>query len=95
MQDPACKKTAQPFCQYDSELVAKGVKIEDCDLSNADAVCSALSGEWDVVIDNNNKDANFAEKLILGCLQSSCFTCHPVACTRSALKVELWKRRLR
>ena len=42
------------------------MKIEDCDLSNADAVCSALSGEWDVVIDNNNKDANFAERLITG-----------------------------
>ena len=91
LQDPACKKTAQPFCQYDSELVSKGVKIEDCDLSNADAVCSALSGEWDVVIDNNNKDANFAERLITGVSTKQLFTCHPVACTRSAPKVELWK----
>jgi|TARA_A100001015_G_scaffold139666_1_gene154860 nucleoside-diphosphate-sugar epimerase len=66
LQDPACKRTSQPFCEYDSEIIAKGVKVEDCDLSNADAVCGALPGEWDVVIDNNNKDASFAEKLASG-----------------------------
>lgn len=66
LQDPAAKKETQPFCQYDTDLIAKGVKVEDCDLSNADAVCGALPGDWDVVIDNNNKDADFAEKLASG-----------------------------
>ena len=42
LQDPAAKKETQPFCQYDTDLIAKGVKVEDCDLSNADAVCGAL-----------------------------------------------------
>lgn len=45
LQDPACKRTAQPFCQYDSDLVGKGVKISDCDLSDAGAVCGALPGK--------------------------------------------------
>ena len=44
LQDPACKRTTQPFCQYDSDLVAKGVKISDCDLADVGAVCSALPG---------------------------------------------------
>lgn len=46
LQDPACKRTTQPFCQYDSDLVAKGVKISDCDLSDAGAVCGALPGKY-------------------------------------------------
>ena len=44
LQDPACKRSSQPFCQYDVDLVPKGVQISDCDLADAEAVCKALSG---------------------------------------------------
>lgn len=64
LQDPACKKTTEPFCSYDADLISKGVKIMDCDLSNTESVSSSLaSGTWNVVIDNNSKDKSFISEL--------------------------------
>jgi nucleoside-diphosphate-sugar epimerase len=68
LQDPACKRNMQPFCRYEADLIAKGVRVDYCDLSDANAVMRFLSSEsWDVVIDNNNKDGSFASTLAAGC----------------------------
>jgi nucleoside-diphosphate-sugar epimerase len=64
LQDPACKRTTEPFCSYDADLISNGVKIMDCDLSNTVSVSSSLaSNAWNVVIDNNSKDKTFVSEL--------------------------------
>jgi nucleoside-diphosphate-sugar epimerase len=68
LQDPACKRNLQPFCRYEADLIANGVRVDDCDLSDANAVLRSLSSQpWDVVIDNNNKDDGFASTLAAWC----------------------------